>query len=217
MDLHDEMGSRLGSIGLLADLAAEEAAAGTPQRTRLEYIGETASDLGSSLADIVWSLRHGSMTIEAVAQHIAVNGRRLFPGPCPTFTTRFPEQWPPAPMSLAVGRGVMLIALEALHNCLRHAKARTVTLDIRPSGRNWVLVVSDDGRGIAPDGDATSGSGFGLHTMHRRAAEIGGTLQISSLADCGTTVRLTFNPRAGEPTPHRMNIREIWNRARGIS
>src|SRR5262249_21322764 len=57
MDLHDEMGSRLGSIGLLADLAAEETVNGTTQRTRLEHIAETAADMGSSLGDIVWSLR----------------------------------------------------------------------------------------------------------------------------------------------------------------
>lgn len=206
MDLHDEMGSRLGSIGLLADLAAEDAAAGTPQRARLEHIAETAADIGSSLGDMVWSLRRGVMTLDAVAQHLAVHGRRLFPGPPPLFYTRFPDPWPVVQMSPAVGHGVLLIGLEALHNCARHAKARSVTLDFHVRGRHWVLVVSDDGCGIPPGTDGSSGSGFGLHTMQLRAIEIGGSLDLESRLGEGTTLRLTFNPRASDWPAHRMNL-----------
>ncbi len=217
MDLHDEMGSRLGSIGLLADVAAEEASAGTPQHTRLEHIAETAADMGSSLGDIVWSLRQGMMTLEAVARHLAVHGSRLFPGPCPVFATRFPDRWPPVEMSLSVGRAVLLIGLEALHNCARHSKAASVVLDVHAHGHDWVVAVTDDGRGIAPDAEATSGQGLGLHSMRRRAAEIGGSLDLESRPGAGTTVRLTFNPRAAERRAHRMNIREIFGRRRDIS
>jgi ligand-binding sensor domain-containing protein len=199
MDLHDEMGSRLGSIGLLADLAAEETATGTPLRSRLEHIAENAAGMGSSLADIVWSLRHSAMTLEAVARHLAVHGHRLFPGPAPAFDARFPEQWPAVDLSPAVGRAVLMIGLEALHNCARHAKAASATLDLHAIGRDWVLSVSDDGRGFPPD--AASGSGFGLHTRPGR----------------GTTVRLTFNRRGRNVRAHRMIIREIWTRVRRIS
>jgi signal transduction histidine kinase/ligand-binding sensor domain-containing protein len=216
MDLHDEMGSRLGSIGLLADLAADEAAPGTLHRARLEHIGEAASDMGSSLAEIVWSLRRGGMTLEAVAQHLAVHGRRLFAGPSPIFETHLPERWPAGEMSLAAGRAVLLIGLEALHNCARHAKASLVVLDFHSSGGDWVLAVSDDGRGIPAADDPAGGSGLGLHSMPRRAAEIGGSLIIDSKPGQGTTVRLTFNPRATERTGYRMNIREIWRSRRDI-
>jgi signal transduction histidine kinase len=205
MDLHDEMGSRLGSIGLLADVAAEEAGPGTPQRTRLEHIAETAAELGSSLGDIVWSLRRGAMTVESVAQHLTVHGRRLFPGAHPVFHTRFPERWPVAPMSLATGRAVLLIGLEALHNCARHAQARMVTLDLHPDGREWVLEISDDGEGMPAD--VRDGTGFGMETMRRRAAQIGASLVLESFPHQGTSLRLGFNPRATERPRHQMNIR----------
>src|SRR5262249_43466162 len=139
MDLHDEMGSRLGSIGLLADLAAEHAVVGTPQQTQLEHIAETAAEMGSSLREIVWSLRRGAMTLEGLGVHLAVHGRRLFPGSSTAFDTRFPDRWPAGDMSLAVGRAVLLIGLEALHNCARHAHARSVVLELRPHGRTWLL------------------------------------------------------------------------------
>jgi ligand-binding sensor domain-containing protein len=217
MDLHDEMGSRLGSIGLLADLAAANAATGSPQHMRLEHIAETAADMGSSLGDIVWSLRRGVMTVEGVARHLAVHGHRLCPGPCPMFDTQFPERWPPVELSPAAGRAMLMIGLEALHNCVRHAKARSITLHVRPGTRNWVLVVSDDGCGISPGVETSHGSGFGMHTMRRRAQEIGGSLDLDSRPGQGTSVRLTFNPRASDGSAHRMSIREIWARGRGMT
>jgi hypothetical protein len=56
-----------------------------------------------------------------------------------------------------------------------------------------------------------------LETMRRRAAEIGGLLTFESQPDKGTIVRLTFHPRATQQRRrHRMNIRGIWNRRRGI-
>lgn len=215
MDLHDEMGSRLGSIGLLADLAADQTTSGTPERTRLDQIAETAAEIGSSLAEIVWSLRRGAVTLEAVGEHLAVHGRRLFPGPSPEFEARLAEQWPAAGLPLAVGRNVLLVGFEALHNCARHAKARSVTLSLHPDGRQWILDVSDDGQGTGFDSPVT-GHGFGLQTMRRRADEIGGVLELESHSGVGTTVRLRFDPR-GDVTRSRMNIRAIWKRRRGMS
>jgi ligand-binding sensor domain-containing protein/signal transduction histidine kinase len=216
MDLHDEMGSRLGSIGLLADLAAKEAASPSSRQMRLERIAEAAAEMGSSLGDIVWSLRQGVTTLEAVASRIGIHGRQLFPGTSPVFVTRFPEPWPAVDVSPAVGRAVMLIALEALHTCARHARAQLVTLDLHPTARNWVLSVFDDGVGIQSGSEGPSGSRFGFHTMQQRARDIGGSLHIESSPGRGTTVRLTFQLQARHRSD-RMNIREIWSRPRDHS
>lgn len=212
MDLHDEMGSRLGSIGLLADLAAAEAGAGTLLHAQLERIAETAAEMGSSLADMVWSLRRGGMTVEAVGRHLAVHGRRLFSGSQPRFETVFPDVWPAGEMSPVAGRAVLLIGLEALHNCARHAQPHLVTLALHPDGHHWTLLVQDDGRGLPPIGGPAPGAGFGLETMRSRAAEIGASLVIESRPARGTTVRLTFRARGSERPRHRMNIRSTWHR-----
>ena len=79
MDLHDEMGSRLGSIALLADVAGEGSVTDARRGHLLAQIAETAADMGSSLTEIIWSLRHEAMSIERVARYLATQGRRLFP------------------------------------------------------------------------------------------------------------------------------------------
>ena len=69
MDLHDEMGSRLGSIALLADVAGEGSVPDARRGHLLTQIAETAADMGSSLTEIIWSLRHDAMSIERVARY----------------------------------------------------------------------------------------------------------------------------------------------------
>ena len=196
MDLHDEMGSRLGSIGLLADLAAERGRGGGDGGRLLDQIGEVASELGSSLADIVWSLREDEMTVESLARHLAERGRRLFPDPARVLVTHFPATWPQVSMSPGARRNAFLVGLEALHNAARHSHATRVTLGLQPVGRNWQLTVADDGTGMDNGGGDRLGSGFGLDGMKRRASMIGATLEIQSHCGTGTTVSLVFSPRA---------------------
>jgi signal transduction histidine kinase len=213
MDLHDEMGSRLGSIALLADVAAS-----VPDGRRVHLLGEiaeTAADMGSSLTEMIWSLRHEAMSIERVAQYLAAQGRRLFPGPAPAFVTQFPADWPSVDMAPATGRAVLLVGQEALHNSARHSHASTVVLALKPDGSRWSLTVRDDGRGMT-DGEPEAGDhGFGLESMRRRAQEINAALEIRSSASDGTAVRLMFDPRAR--TRDRMNIRRTWKRPWDIS
>lgn len=166
MDLHDEMGSGLGSIGILAGLAADEDLAEESRRGLAEWIAQAASELGTALTDIVWSLRDGAETLEALALRLAERGGRLVPerggdsggeanggssNPPDRrreFVTDFPSVWPSLRLPLEVRRNLHLIAVEALHNAARHASARRIVLGLRSEGRRWRLWVADDGVGI---------------------------------------------------------------------
>jgi signal transduction histidine kinase len=79
------------------------------------------------------------------------------------------------------------IAQEALHNVVKHAGARRVTLRLASEGDDVVLEVGDDGVGFAADG-AFPGH-LGLRSMRERAERVGGTLGIESAPGRGTTVR----------------------------
>lgn len=196
MDLHDQMGSQLGSIGLLADLGAGDAVDADKRRQLFDQIAQTAAQLGSALSDIVWSMRHRRMTIKDLGVHLTDHGRRLFPSPPPALEISCPENWPWIELTPAVGRGVLLIALEALHNVARHADAQHVRLALRSRSRRWQLVVADDGCGLARQ--EPSREGFGLETMRRRACDLGAELELASSPGQGTTLTLTFDPRAAD-------------------
>jgi signal transduction histidine kinase len=84
---------------------------------------------------------------------------------------------------------VLAVLGEALSNASRHADAHTVEVSL-VAGRDVVLRVSDDGRGL--DGSVPES---GLRNMRERAERRGGTFDIASVAGAGTTV--TWSVPAG--------------------
>jgi signal transduction histidine kinase len=89
---------------------------------------------------------------------------------------------------------ILRIAQEALHNVKKHAGASNVKVQLEYSGNEIALEVRDDGRGFAVSNngapiDSPPGH-YGLIGMRERAAAIGGTLEVVSEPDSGTTVRL---------------------------
>jgi signal transduction histidine kinase len=190
MDLHDEMGSGLASIGILAGVLSDDGRDRNGARRIAREVAMTAEELGTALSDIVWSLDPHSATLEELAARVAEHGGRLFADDV-EFDTEFPAEWPPGPLPVPVLRNVLLIALEALHNAARHAGAKHVVLSLWPGEGGWVMTLSDDGSGL-PARRTDSARGRGLRAMRRRAAEIGGDISWTSRPGEGTTVRLNF-------------------------
>ncbi|MEP7272320.1 MAG: two-component regulator propeller domain-containing protein, partial [Acidobacteriota bacterium] len=194
MDLHDEIGSGLGSIGILSAVAASEGIKDEQRRDLARSVVDTAAELGNALTDIVWSLRPDSATIEGLAYRLTQRASRLFPDDATIFTTEFPERWPGVDLSLAVRHNLLLIASEALHNAARHAHAQHVLLGISPAGRSWRLWIRDDGCGMGNTDHRSDGSGLGLTSMRRRAEQIGARISWSSENGNGTSVNVVFSP-----------------------
>jgi signal transduction histidine kinase len=197
MDLHDEMGSGLGSIGILAGLAADDAVPPASRGEMARKIAVSAAELGGSLQDIIWSLGSDAARLGELAARLAERGEQLFAADGDRFRTDFPEAWPARGLSLPVRRNAFLVGLEALHNASRHAGADRVVLGLAPTGTLWRLWVEDNGRGIDTEGRTEGeGTGLGLTAMRRRADQIGAELTVTSGPEQGTRVELHFDLRA---------------------
>jgi signal transduction histidine kinase len=84
------------------------------------------------------------------------------------------------------------VVQEALHNCARHAHARSVTVQVRQERAKIVLSVEDDGRGF----DAGRVRGLGLVGMQERVHHLGGAFHVESRPGAGTVVGVEL-PLAG--------------------
>lgn len=93
---------------------------------------------------------------------------------------------------------VYRIMQEALTNVARHAQAREVHIKFQSSPSEVEVTICDNGRGMS-DIANTSSRHLGIEGMRQRAASLGGTLQVSSLVDGGTQVRLQI--------PNRRSVR----------
>lgn len=95
----------------------------------------------------------------------------------------------PEPQRTALYR----ITQEALTNCARHAKAKSVRIDLVRDHEAVRLKITDDGVGLAT---GQTNRGFGLIGMEERVREIGGMLRMRSANGHGTTVEVEV-PVAG--------------------
>jgi two-component system sensor histidine kinase DegS len=85
------------------------------------------------------------------------------------------------------------VAQEALQNVRKHAAATTVSVATRLEDHEWVLEISDDGRGFDVGAVAARGRrNFGLQFMRERAELIGARFDVRSRQDGGTVVRLAI-------------------------
>lgn len=193
MDLHDDIGSGLGAIGMLASMAARSETASEERQRAAMQIAQTTSLLGGGLRTLVWSMKVGQANLAGLATQLADHARRLFADSNPRLSVALPHNYPEGVVAPDVRRHVLLIALEALHNAARHAKANRVSVRLAPDGERWLLEIADDGIGFDP---TTQSGGNGLDSMRRRARLIGAELEFESMPATGTNVRLHFSPFA---------------------
>jgi signal transduction histidine kinase len=92
------------------------------------------------------------------------------------------------PLAPDTEQQLYLLVREALANTVKHAHATAAAIDVTATDGVVAIEVSDDGRGFAPA--RARAESFGLRSMHSRAAELGGQLEIRSSPSRGTVVRV---------------------------
>ena len=190
MDLHDELGTGLGSIGVLAGVAAREGLDAGERRRLANEIANLSGLLGSGLRSLVWSLRTGRAGLAELGAQIADHARRLFPDEKQQLIVQLPTDAPDDPLAPELRRNVLLLALEALHNVVRHSGASRVVLALKANESGGLrLSVEDDGCGFDP---SQAFAGAGLESMRRRAAAIGASLTVDSARDRGARIVLEW-------------------------
>lgn len=83
---------------------------------------------------------------------------------------------------------LLLIVQEAVGNAIRHGKATKVEVKIDFKESEIVLSVVDDGTGFDVGAKDSPAGHYGLRTMERRIAELGGTMRIESSPGSGCRI-----------------------------
>ncbi len=197
-EIHDGVGHILAAGAQSVELV-DRLLATDPQRAAA-FLPDLKRLLRQGLDEIrllVLGLRpSGPSAGDAVAvarQHLAALSGRA------DITTEVHSREPEIPLSATSEFAFRRILQEALTNIARHARAGRVAVTLERSGDAVTCSVTDDGVGFAaaPDGRR---SGFGLDNMRERAAELGGTVEVSSRPSGGTTVTFSLPLRAVVPT-----------------
>jgi signal transduction histidine kinase len=197
MDLHDEVGSGLGTIAVLAGIAGRPDLSEARRADVAGRIAAVSQELARALGDIVWSLRASSGSLDALWNQLLDRARPLFASGAPTIAFDAPDPVPSEALPLVVRRNLHLVVYEALHNAAKHAGASQVVLRLARDGTRWRLDVEDDGRGMSGDRPPASvRRGLGIEAMRARVAEMRGAIVWERGPSGGTRVSVFF--RTGE-------------------
>ncbi|MDP1590900.1 MAG: histidine kinase [Prosthecobacter sp.] len=181
-DLHDEIGSHLGSIRLMSELALREDGASES----LVEIHRLAGEAAESMRGIIWLVREGdapklTSLVEAMRQSAAALLKGI------EWHMAAPLTDDGVTASLEFHRQVFLFFREAAHNIARHAQAAQVKIELSWDAKRFHLVIQDDGRGF--DVDAVT-AGNGLANLRHRAEVLGGDVKIISEPGKGARIVL---------------------------
>jgi signal transduction histidine kinase len=195
-DLHDELGTSLTQIGLLAARMKRQAPAGEMK----EGIGQLdlrARRLARELESIVWAVSPKNNTWNRLAAFISQYTRGLCTETGVECRVGGTEEMPALPLAPGVQNHVLAVTKEALNNVLKHSRATSVHVTFSTHEGTAELCIADNGIGFDLD-SAEHSERNGLSNMRTRITDIGGTWTIKSTPGQGTEIAIRI-PFASSP------------------
>ena len=182
-DLHDDVGSNLGSIALISQSARREAdPALADEFAEIQQLAEQTAD---AMRDIVWFIDDSEDELQRMVLRMKETAARLLSETRWRFQS--PEPMPARKLSTEFKRHFFLIYKESLHNIRKHARATQVDIALDMASDHLALSIDDNGTGFLA---SARPSGLGWNSMHRRASSLGWTLTIVNRRQGGTSVQL---------------------------
>lgn len=186
-DIHDELGTGLTQISLLADVGCVKPGDAQEAEANFIKIAERSRNAVQSLDEIVWAANPRNDFLPRLADYLCHLMDDCFENSTVRCRKEVPTGLLPVPVSAEVRHNLALAVKEALANTLKHARAATVRLKLEWHEPELVVTVEDDGVGF----DVTKTHAFanGLSNQATRMKEIGGSVEIKSTAGVGTHSR----------------------------
>jgi len=181
-ELHDDISQRLALLAIESDLANRRPGGGPDRRSdgtaaKLHALAEDVHAIAKNLHPSRLASLGLPATLRGFCEEIGKQQRVRV-----ACRTAEPRHGIPDTIALALYR----VAQEAVQNAVRHSGAGTIEVELAAEGKELVLTVADDGRGMAA-GRAENG-GLGITGMRERLRNVGGRLQIASRQGAGTSV-----------------------------
>lgn len=186
LDLHDDIGTRVSHISLVASHADntirnEEASKAFGQITSM------SRDLIGALSETVWMLNSKNDDLESLVDflyRLVKELCRLKKIRCRVDAVFITKN---QPISYEFRHNVSLAVKECVNNVLKHSHATELDMKIGLENKILVVTITDNGIGLTED---SHGTGHGLENLHRRMKSICGTCWFEPLTAGGLRIVL---------------------------
>jgi signal transduction histidine kinase len=188
-DLHDDLGSSLTEIGVLASAGQRSPADGNNYPTLFRNIAGKARSLIAALDVIVWAVDPEDNSLQSVADYLSGFAGEYLSASGAACRFKIPVSFPDLTLNGRVRHGLLMAVKETLNNIVRHSDATEVVFSMGVAGDDLEIVIADNGKGFDP---ALVRDGHGLKNLPARLEKIGGKCSVESHVGGGTIVAIRF-------------------------
>jgi len=202
-ELHDDIGSTLGSISIYSEVAKNRSEKNENADEAISKIGVASRELIEKMSDIVWSINPTNESFEQLQNRMQAFAAM-------TLTPRdiqndfiVDDEVKKLQLSTEERKNIFLIFKEAIHNIVKYAECSKVEIRMSLQSNQLEVQIKDDGKGFEASPlrrlndsgweETPSLGGNGMKNMKARADDIGASLNVHSVKNGGTRIGLVLN------------------------
>jgi signal transduction histidine kinase len=187
--LHDDLAQVLFRLSLQVDIARKMLDKQDLEdlRQQLEKIKESKQETSDRVRAVIRELHRSPLGAAGLAESLESFTDEVGRDSGIRFHHDVEEIDLPAPIALLIFQ----IAREGVMNAMKHADPSDVWIAVTEADENIVLKLRDNGAGFDTTAPGPEGH-FGMAMMRERAKVAGGTLDVASSPDDGTTITVRF-------------------------
>lgn len=187
-DLHDNIGAQITYMVSTLDFLSFrlDKQTTTDNRQLITELGDNARQTMDQLRETIWAMNQPELSVGEFTEKLRSFLRKTGSGTATQLSINDGDA--DLNVMLAPARVLHLyrIAQEAVNNAVKHAEAKTISVELKTTATAFTISVSDDGKGL-PENRSKDGH-YGLENMQSRAAEIGAAISIQSQPGKGTCI-----------------------------
>ena len=186
-DLHDDLGSSLTEINVLASTGLRPRSNERAYPALFKAIGDKARDLIAALDVIVWAVDPEDNSLQSLADYLSGYTREYLSVSSIACRFKIPVTLPDMTFDGEIRHELLMVVKETLNNIVRHAEATEVEFSMDVTNGILEISIADNGKGFDL---ASEAGGKGIKNRSARLANLGGSCQVESQPSKGTVVRI---------------------------
>lgn len=190
-DLHDRIGSNLGSISFYSEMAQKLQESGPEQMAEiLKRIEVSSRESVENMADIVWALKLENESFQKIMIRLQNFAAEVLGSKSIDVQFELDPLLESVKMSLENRTNLYLIAKEGVYNAAKYSLASRVEISLKKKENGFLFTLTDNGIGFEKKEVEAARNGNGLVNMEQRAKEMKARFSITSGYGSGTCIEV---------------------------